>query len=109
MCFEVASSTSMPAASISSSSRPASIGSAVRSRVSGPAPIASSRLSLAASLRPSRSGGKGLSALPVGILGTFVGAKLTRIMPDKLFFGLVQAALFIVSLKLVWDALYPSA
>ena len=29
-----------------------------------------------------------LTALPVGILGTFVGAKLTRVMPDKLFFGL---------------------
>lgn len=46
-----------------------------------------------------------LLALPVGILGTYVGAKLTRIMPDKLFFQLVQWALFLVSLKLVWDAL----
>ncbi|HRO10745.1 sulfite exporter TauE/SafE family protein [Amaricoccus sp.] len=44
-----------------------------------------------------------LTALPVGILGTWVGAKLTRIMPDRLFFGFVQAALFLVSLKLVWD------
>ena len=44
-----------------------------------------------------------LLILPVGILGTWVGAKLTRIMPDKLFFGFVQAALFLVSLKLVWD------
>jgi uncharacterized membrane protein YfcA len=44
-----------------------------------------------------------LLVLPVGILGTFVGAKLTRIMPDRLFFGFVQAALFLVSLKLVWD------
>ena len=46
-----------------------------------------------------------LLVLPVGILGTWVGAKLTRIMPDKLFFAFVQAALFLVSLKLVWDAL----
>ena len=45
-----------------------------------------------------------LLALPVGILGTWVGAKLTRAMPDKLFFQLVQAALFLVSLKLIWDA-----
>ena len=44
-----------------------------------------------------------LLVLPVGILGTWVGAKLTRIMPDKLFFAFVQAALFLVSLKLVWD------
>jgi uncharacterized membrane protein YfcA len=44
-----------------------------------------------------------LTALPVGILGTFVGAKLTRVMPDKLFFTFVQWALFLVSLKLVWD------
>ena len=44
-----------------------------------------------------------LLILPVGILGTWVGAKLTRVMPDKLFFGFVQAALFLVSLKLVWD------
>lgn len=46
-----------------------------------------------------------LLALPVGIAGTWVGAKLTRIMPDKLFFTLVQWALLVVSLKLVWDAL----
>jgi uncharacterized membrane protein YfcA len=44
-----------------------------------------------------------LTALPVGIVGTWVGAKLTRVMPDRLFFGFVQAALFLVSLKLVWD------
>ncbi len=46
-----------------------------------------------------------LLVLPVGILGTYVGAKLTRAMPDKLFFLLVQLALLGVSLKLVWDAL----
>ena len=44
-----------------------------------------------------------LLVLPVGILGTWVGAKLTRVLPDRLFFALVQAALFLVSLKLVWD------
>ena len=41
--------------------------------------------------------------LPVGILGTWVGARLTRIMPDKLFFHWCRSALFLVSLKLVWD------
>lgn len=42
--------------------------------------------------------------LPVGILGTYLGAKLTRIIPDGLFFRVVQIALFLVSLKLVGDA-----
>lgn len=46
-----------------------------------------------------------LLVLPVGILGVFVGARLTRILSDGLFFALVQLALFTVSLKLVADAL----
>ena len=46
-----------------------------------------------------------LLVLPVGIAGTFVGAKLTRVIPDGLFFKLVQVALLLVSLKLVGDAL----
>jgi len=45
-----------------------------------------------------------LMVLPVGILGTFAGAKLTRILSDGLFFALVNVALFTVSLKLVLDA-----
>jgi uncharacterized membrane protein YfcA len=46
-----------------------------------------------------------LLVLPVGIGGTFVGAKLTRIIPEGLFFKLVQVTLFLISLKLVGDAL----
>ncbi len=46
-----------------------------------------------------------LLVLPVGILGTFAGAKLTRVIPDGLFFRLVQITLFLISLKLVADAL----
>lgn len=46
-----------------------------------------------------------LLALPVGILGTFAGAKLTRVMPEGLFFRLVRITLFLISLKLVSDAL----
>lgn len=45
-----------------------------------------------------------LLVLPVGIAGTFVGAKLTRIIPDGLFFRLIQITLFLISLKLVGDA-----
>lgn len=41
---------------------------------------------------------------PVGIIGTFAGAKLTKVIPDGLFFRLVQITLFLISLKLVADA-----
>lgn len=50
-----------------------------------------------------------LVVLPVGVAGTFVGAKLTRVIPDGLFFRIVQATLFIISLKLVGDALFALA
>ena len=46
-----------------------------------------------------------LLALPVGILGTVAGAKLTRAIPEGLFFFLVQLALLLVSAKLVLDGL----
>jgi uncharacterized membrane protein YfcA len=50
-----------------------------------------------------------LVALPVGIAGTFAGAKLTRVIPEGLFFKLVQITLFLISLKLVGDALLAMA
>lgn len=37
------------------------------------------------------------------LAGTLAGRWLTRAMPDRLFFRLVEIALFGVSLKLVWD------
>jgi uncharacterized membrane protein YfcA len=45
----------------------------------------------------------GLMLLPAAIAGTIAGALLTRVIPDQLFFRLVQAALFAVSLKLAYD------
>ena len=39
------------------------------------------------------------------LAGTVLGAKLTRKIPEGWFFTLVQVALFLVSVKLVWDAL----
>ncbi len=45
----------------------------------------------------------GLLLLPAALAGTIAGALLTRIIPDKLFFRVVQAALFTVSLKLAFD------
>lgn len=41
----------------------------------------------------------------IAIAGAFTGAKLTRILPEKLFFKLVEIALFAVSLRLLWKAI----
>jgi uncharacterized membrane protein YfcA len=39
----------------------------------------------------------------MALLGTFLGAYLTRKINDVWFFKLVQIALFMVSCKLIWD------
>jgi uncharacterized membrane protein YfcA len=41
---------------------------------------------------------------PVSLLGAWAGFNLTKILPEKTFFKFVQVALFLVSLKLIWDA-----
>ena len=41
--------------------------------------------------------------LPAAI-AVFVGVKLVKVLPEKLFFQLVTWALLAVSLKLMWDA-----
>lgn len=43
--------------------------------------------------------------VPFALLGTVMGAWLTRRLADAWFFRLVQVGLFVVSLKLVWSAL----
>ena len=45
-----------------------------------------------------------LILMPVGALATFVGVRLTRIIPEPLFFKVVQFALFLVSTKLIWES-----
>ena len=45
-----------------------------------------------------------LVLIPFAIGGTFLGAVLTKKIPDKLFFRLVQIGLFAISLKLIWGA-----
>lgn len=40
---------------------------------------------------------------PFAIAATFAGVKLTRIIPQELFYRLVIGALFLVSLKLIYD------
>ena len=45
----------------------------------------------------------GMYLAPVAILGAYLGYKLTSIIPQKLFFRIVEVALFLVSLKLIYD------
>jgi uncharacterized protein len=40
---------------------------------------------------------------PIAILGAYVGYRLTKVIPQGLFFRFVELALFIVSLKLIYD------
>jgi uncharacterized membrane protein YfcA len=41
----------------------------------------------------------------VAVLGTFTGVQLVKVLPQKIFFAAVETALFMVSVKLVYDAL----
>lgn len=41
--------------------------------------------------------------MPFGAMAVLLGVRLTRIVPEKIFFLAVQIALFLVSLKLIWD------
>ena len=42
---------------------------------------------------------------PVAIIGVYLGYRLTKILPEKAFFRIVEVALFLVSLKLIYDGL----
>lgn len=42
--------------------------------------------------------------IPIAIAGTFIGVRLVRVMPERIFFHVVQIMLFAVSIKLVADA-----
>lgn len=42
---------------------------------------------------------------PVALFGAWAGYHLTKILPEKIFFRAVEIALFMVSIKLIWDAL----
>jgi uncharacterized membrane protein YfcA len=44
-----------------------------------------------------------LVLIPFAIAGTYLGAYLTKRIPDALFFKLVQIGLFAISLKLIWS------
>lgn len=42
---------------------------------------------------------------PVAVAGAIIGYKATKVLPEKLFFRLVEIALAVVSVKLIYDAL----
>lgn len=44
--------------------------------------------------------------IPVAIVGTFMSAFATRLIPDRVFFRIVTIALFLVSVKLTWDGIH---
>jgi uncharacterized membrane protein YfcA len=43
---------------------------------------------------------------PFAIAATFVGVRLTRVIPNDLFYRLVVGALFLISLKLIYDSIF---
>lgn len=40
---------------------------------------------------------------PVSLVGAWIGFKGTKVLPEKLFFRVVEVALFVLSLMLLWD------
>ncbi len=42
---------------------------------------------------------------PVALVGAFSGYHLTKLMPEKIFFRFVETALFLLSLKLLYDGI----
>ena len=47
---------------------------------------------------------KAAALVPMALIGTFLGAYLTRRINEVWFYKLVQAGLFMVSCKLIWDS-----
>lgn len=43
---------------------------------------------------------------PIAVAGALIGYKLTTVIPEKLFYRVVEAALFLISLKLIYEALF---
>jgi uncharacterized membrane protein YfcA len=42
--------------------------------------------------------------IPIAVIGTFAGVRLVRMLPQRVYFNIIQAALMIVSVKLMMDA-----
>jgi len=43
--------------------------------------------------------------LPIAVGGTFAGVRLVRVLPQRIYFTFVQVMLFLVSIKLIYDAI----
>lgn len=43
---------------------------------------------------------------PIAVAGALIGYKLTTVIPETLFYRIVEAALFLISLKLIYEALF---
>jgi uncharacterized membrane protein YfcA len=43
--------------------------------------------------------------MPLAAISVFVGVKLVTLIPERLFFQIVNWALLAISLKLIWDGL----
>ena len=54
-------------------------------------------------LHPLANVEKMLILFPPAVAATFLGVRLTRLIPERLFFRLILATLAVVSIKLVWD------
>jgi uncharacterized membrane protein YfcA len=46
--------------------------------------------------------------MPIAVGGTFAGVRLVRVLPQRLYFAIVQTLLLLVSIKLVFDAVQGS-
>ena len=46
---------------------------------------------------------------PVAIVGALIGYKVTSVIPEKIFFRLVEVTLALLSVKLIYDALFKAA
>jgi uncharacterized membrane protein YfcA len=47
--------------------------------------------------------------MPIAIAGTFIGVRLVRVLPQRGFYVFVHVMLFLVSIKLIVDAIHVSA
>lgn len=54
---------------------------------------------------PSFQTGPTAILIATAVAGAFAGAKVTKIVSDKVFFLIVQIALFCISLRLIWKAM----
>ena len=43
---------------------------------------------------------------PVAVAGALIGYRFTKVIPEKIFYRLVEVALFLISLKLIHEALF---